>query len=202
MDLLNWFLGSAPTALRASGSNAAVVEDRYECLTSIAALYEYGDRVGGAALASLNYQNCNHIGSHLTCFMGTEGTLIIPDWSSHSRYIPAPGKTLKPWMQQAVKEQHDHFAAAAARFTKRDGIYQLLQDCPVRSQRRPAVPIIASLSPVMRKEWKEKKTDSFHLENFFDAVAANDPTKLNCPPEAAAPATLAFIDTVHTAEEG
>ncbi len=64
------------------------------------------------------------------------------------------------------------------------------------------VPLPGGLEPAVLKAWKEKSLSQQHLENFFDAVRAGDPTLLNCPPDVAYSSTKTLIDTVRIAEEG
>lgn len=159
IGIFGWFLGSDPSTLTALGG-ADYFPDR-EWYEDIMVMYDYQTRKGSAR-AFYQVLNTNGYGNYFERFMGDKGTLTISENLRQSYYMPEGGYEGPDWMAGVERVQ-------------RDGM-------PVI----PLGPAIAAKSPqtaAAMAQFEQKTIHQWHLENFFQAVRANDPSQLNCPVE-------------------
>jgi len=153
-------------------------------------------------MATYRVQNTGQFGIYFERFIGTEGTITISEWSNMCYYVPDTGKDVPEWAIEGLKKDSDDFAAAAIAFKKGDSVAGLIDKCPVLSQGTPAYSLLHGLSKDELTAWKDKPIHTHHLENFFEAVRADDPKKLNCPPEVAYPTAVAVLNAIPAVEQG
>jgi predicted dehydrogenase len=165
LDVCNWFLGTTPDAVLASG-DGRFYESR-DCLDNVMAVFEYGVgervvRVFSQILTTTNVggqRNFEH-------FLGTEASIKIaenPKWTAVYREPIAPdwdqwirrGYLAKPTPQEAQPQV--------------DGV-PLVRE--TRELETFEIPVVL-----------DKPRQQPHLENFFAAVRGTEP--LNCPADLA-----------------
>ncbi len=202
IDIFDWYLDSHPTALSAVASSPSKHAKQREWYENVFVTYEYEHCKNGKALATYRVQNTNGYGIYFERFMGTGGTITISEFPEMSYYVPAKGQESPKWAEKAQEEEAAAFAAAADKFKKGDNVGSLIEKCPILSQGSQATPLLGGLSGEELTAWKEKKIHTHHLENFFDAARADDPKKLNCPPEIAYPTAVAVLNAIPAVEAG
>jgi len=179
IDIYNWFLGSTPKSIMASGG-LDYYKDR-DWYDNAMVVYEYETARGPVRASYQVLTTTSAGGGYFEYFMGTEGSLRIsenpaytaafreanaPEWDKHLRdgivRMAAPKNaatpTLKPW----EKPRPGQAAAAAT----------------------PAVVDVRETAAL--SEWElpvqlDKAIHQPHLENFFDAI--RNGTALNSPGE-------------------
>lgn len=161
IDVFNWFLGTAPVAVEASGG-LDYYKDR-EWYDNILALLEY-KTPDGMARAFYQVINTSGYGGYYEVFMGDEGTLEISEDPRRGAIAREPDVKPKEWENEAKMVEHLGMAAI-----------QLKIGETLSPTGKPAMEKLAAES--------EKPVHQLHIENFVAAVLANDPTKLSCPPE-------------------
>ena len=178
IDIFSWFLHAEPKSVVAVGGKD-YYKDR-EWFENVMAIYEYETR-SGSARAFYQVLNTTGFGSYYERFHGDKGTITISESSKKCYYVPEVGASIPEWMSSAKR-------------VERDG--------------HQAIPFIDALTKKNSKAasdmatFKKKNVHQFHLENFFNAVRANDMNKLSCPGEAAYPTAVAVLNVIPAIEAG
>ena len=171
IDIFNWFLGTPPKSVIASGGM-----DYYkghEWYDNVMAIYEY-DTPAGVVRAFYQVLTTTSARGYYETFMGDEGTLQISEDARKCRVFAEGHLPLGAWDEWAKKgyliklpvEEQEQKPEAKGEMDAITSIYK-------------SPPQIGWLLPV---EF-EKSFHQAHLENFFDTVRGK--AKLNCPPEVA-----------------
>lgn len=171
IDIFNWFFGSAPTSVVASGGKD-YYED-YEWEDNVMAIYEF-DTPEGIARAFYQVLTTTSSLGFLERFMGTEATLAIseiPRWNNIYREYNAPDWDDLKTQGLLVKEGEDDAGAADTKVDVRMSPAPEKWDIPTPDDDKPL--------------------HMYHLENFFSAV--RDGTPLNCPADVAFPTAVAVL---------
>ncbi len=164
IDIYNWFLGTNPTSVIASGGTDYYDKANHEWYDTVLAIYEYQTSQG---IIRAFYQTIttNSNNGYFETFMGDEGTLNISESASRGAL----------YRQQAMAPDWDKWVKAG------------YLDEPVAQEQRPrtdaALDVRETVAPPSYTI-PVKLTDPYHkphLENFFDAVRGK--AKLNCPAE-------------------
>jgi predicted dehydrogenase len=166
IDIFNWFLGTTPSHVLASGGTDYYDPASHEWYDTVLAIYEY-QTAAGRARAYYKTQTTNGSQGYFETFMGDQGTLLLSESEatySGSIYRETSAPAWDEWVQkgyiampkiQAVKTEQ-----AEAALDVRESV----------SPDEHRIPI-ELLDPYHKP----------HLENFFNAIRGK--SKLNCPAE-------------------
>ncbi|MBI4976129.1 MAG: Gfo/Idh/MocA family oxidoreductase [Spirochaetes bacterium] len=176
IDIFSWFLGCEPSTVTANGS-ADYYPDR-EWYADVMAVYEYATSAGSVR-AFYQVLNTTSYGSYFERFHGDGGTIVISENAAMCYYVPEAEKELPGWLS-GVK--------------------------PVARDGMQVIPFLEALakkgsSAAAMKEYQEKNPHQFHLENFYDAVRANDKKKLTCPAEIAYGTAVSVLNVIPAIEK-
>jgi len=169
IDIFNWFLGTNPKSVIASGGTDYYEKITHEWYDTVMAIYEYDYEYeeGKKQTVRAFYQTIttNSSNGYYENFMGDEGTLQISESAGRGAIYREPSapdweKWVKAGFLNAPAQQISDSTDAA--LDMRETIAPPAYDLPVKM---------------------EKKYHQPHLENFFDAIRGK--AKLNCPPEVA-----------------
>jgi len=158
IDVFNWFLGTPPSSVVASGGRDYYEDDREWC-DSIMAIYDYPTQ-DGVVRAFYQVLNTTSFGGYYETFMGDRGTINISEDLSKCFYIPEPTKAPPEWVDKADRVEKMGTSAI-----------QLIGESrkEEEGEREAIVPELP------------KPIHQLHLENFFNAIREGTP--LSCPPE-------------------
>ena len=158
IDVFNWFLGTPPSSVVASGGKDYYEDDREWC-DSIMAIYDYPTQ-DGVVRAFYQVLNTTSFGGYYETFMGDRGTISISEDLSKCFYIPEPTKAPPEWVDKADRVEKMGTSAI-----------QLIGESrkEEEGEREAIVPELP------------KPIHQLHLENFFNAIREGTP--LSCPPE-------------------
>ena len=166
IDIYNWFLGTAPSHVMASGGLDYHDPKTHEWYDTVMAVYEY-ETSAGTVRAYYQTQTTNGSQGYFENFMGDQGTLVISESEANnpgSLYRDPNAPAWDEWVQkgyvsapnlQEVKQKDEEVALDV-----RESVSPDLHGVPV----------------VLRDPYHQP-----HLQNFFDAVRGE--AKLNCPAE-------------------
>lgn len=179
IDIFNWFFGSNPVSVMASGGKDYYTD--YEWEDNAMAIYEYMTDQGMARAFYQVLTTTSSLG-FLERFMGTEATLAIsenPRWNQVYREV-----TAEPW---------DDY--------KKNGLLLKEGDEDETEGDEPKVDIRMSPAP---EKWElpvvvEKPLHMPHLENFFAAVRGEG--TLNCPADVAFPTAVTVLKVNEAVEK-
>jgi len=165
IDVFNWFLGTPPRSIMASGGTDYYDKKNHQWYDNIMAIYEY--EVGQKTIRAF-YQTIttNSSQGHFEKFMGNEGTLIVSEASGASAIYREEWVPAMKW-DEWVKKGY---------LVKTEGISHPSDDDSALDV-RPSVAVAQYGFPVKT----DKPYHQLHLENFFDAIRGKE--KLNCPAE-------------------
>jgi predicted dehydrogenase len=166
IDIFNWFFGTNPSHVLASGGTDYYEPATHEWYDTVLAIYEY-KTASGTARAYYKTQTTNGSLGYFETFMGDQGTLVLSESEatlsgSIYREISAP-----PWDEWVQK---GYIAAPKEQAVKQEDAQALLDVRESVSPDEHRIPI--------------ELTDPYHkphLENFFNAIRGT--AKLNCPAE-------------------
>ncbi len=163
VDVFNWFLHTAPTAVQATGGRDYY--DTGETYDNVLALYDY-QTPAGAVRGQYQVLNTTSHGGFYETFMGDQGSMVVSEDSRKGfifREVRAPATE---WEDEAAKIE----AMGAQAIELKVGESLL----PDGTKDPKAVKLAAQA---------KKPVHQLHLENFFDAIKGTG--KLTCPPEIA-----------------
>ncbi len=163
IDIFNWYLGTPPKSVIASGGTDYYDKKTHEWYDTVIAIYEYQTKEG-TVRAIYKTLTTNGYGGYFELFMGIEGTLEISESSGRSNVYPDPANApdWDKWVKLNFLE-----APVEEEKPEADAIVDLRE-----SPTPPSYGIPAKM---------DKPYHQPHLENFFDAVRGKG--KLNCPAE-------------------
>ncbi len=165
IDIYNWFLGTKPISVMASGGTDYYDKKTHEWYDNVMAIYEYQTK-NGVVRAFYQTLTTNSNNGYFETFMGDQGTLCISESAGRGavyREVTAPewDKWVKAGFLLAPAKQEEK--------PKTDAVMDV---------RETAAPSAYELAVKMDKKYHHP-----HLENFFNAVRGKE--KLNCPAEEA-----------------
>ena len=171
IDIFNWFLGTPPKSVMASGGMDYY--EGHEWYDNVMAIYEF-DTPAGVVRAFYQVLTTTSARGYYETFMGDEGTLQLSEDPRKCRVYAEGHLPLGAWDKWAKKgyliklpaEEQEQKPEAKGEMDAITSVYK-------------SPPQIGWLMPVE----VEKSYHQAHLENFFDAVRGK--AKLNCPPEVA-----------------
>jgi len=167
IDIYNWFLGTPPSHVMASGGLDYHDPKGHEWYDTVMAIYEY-ETADGPVRAYYQTQTTNGSQGYFENFMGDRGTLLISE--SETNY---PGLLYRDPNAPAWDEWIRRGWVSAPRVVEKEAEEGASSVVDVRESVSPdqhRVPV------VLRDPYHQP-----HLENFFDAVRGGG--KLNCPAE-------------------
>jgi len=168
IDIYNWFLGSNPTRVMASGGLLYHDPKTHEWYDTVMAVYDY-DTPAGPVKAYYQTQTTNGSQGYFENFMGDQGTLLISESELNYAgrvYRDPNAPAWDQWVQkgyltapkiQEVQEKAEESSA-------------------ILDVRESASPDEHKVPVVLRDPYHQP-----HLQNFFNAVRGK--AKLNCPAE-------------------
>jgi predicted dehydrogenase len=185
IDVINWFLGTAPKSITASGGTYYYDNETHQWYDTVMAILQYETEKGKVS-AQFQSVTTNGYGGHFEVFMGDEGSLELSESLSRGGVYRSPQiRDWDKWVRlgflgseatQKVDEQGE----------EEEGVVNVQETKP------PAKYDI----PVELKDPHHKA----HLENFFDAVRGK--ASLNCPAETAYASTVTALNINEAIESG
>jgi predicted dehydrogenase len=166
IDIYNWFLGTPPAHVIASGGLDYHDPKTHEWYDTVMAIYEYETKAGPVR-AYYQTQTTNGSQGYFETFMGDQGTLVISE--SEANY---PGRLYRDPNAPAWDEWVRRGWVTAPKLQEREQ-----EDEPAVLDVRESVSPDEHLVPVVLRDPYHQP----HLENFFGAVRGQ--ATLNCPAE-------------------
>jgi predicted dehydrogenase len=184
IDIFNWFLGSKPGSVMASGGTDYYSTDTHEWYDTVMAVYTYPTPTG-TVRAFYQTITTNGFGGYYELFQGDQGSLEIsesgarakvyrdvanaPDWGSFVKrgLLLAPTEDPKPATQPGV----------------------------VLDVRETAAPPSYALPVQSTKLYHQP-----HLENFFDSIRGR--ARLNCPADVGYESAVTVLKVNEAVESG
>jgi len=167
IDIYNWFLGTSPSHVMASGGTDYHDPKTHEWYDTAMVIYEY-KTAQGPVRAYYQTQTTNGSQGYFETFMGDQGTLIVSE--SEANY---PGFLYRDPNAPAWDEwiRKGYVSAPKLQEAKEE------EEGAVLDVRESVSPDQHRIPVVLRDPYHQP-----HLQNFFDAVRGT--AKLNCPAEA------------------
>ena len=166
IDIYNWFLGTPPAHVIASGGLDYHDPKTHEWYDTVMAIYEYETKAGPVR-AYYQTQTTNGSQGYFETFMGDQGTLVISE--SEANY---PGRLYRDPNAPAWDEWVRRGWVTAPKLQELEQ-----EDEPAVLDVRESVSPDEHLVPVVLRDPYHQP----HLENFFGAVRGK--ATLNCPAE-------------------
>ena len=175
IDIFNWFLGTPPTTVMASGGNDYY--KNHEWFDNAMVLFQY-DRPEGVTRAFYQVQTTTSAGGgYFEQFMGTEGTIKMSEDPKYTAiYREARGPDWEKWINL-------HYLAEGAADTSSDNS----ADSDTKVDARETAVLASYQLPVVLN----KPPHQPHLENFFNSIHGK--TTLNCPADEAFRSEIAIF---------
>jgi len=179
IDIFSWYVGVEPHSVQAVGGDD-YWPDR-EWYEDVMCLYEYKPKAGPSVRGFYQVQSTNGFGHYYERFMGDKGTITMSEDHRKCTFVPERGTPVPAWMEN-------------------------VQTVDIGgTQAYPLIECIKAKGPQGVKDmevWKVTNIHQFHLMNFFNAVRANDPKKLSCPPSVGYPTAVAVLNVIPAIEKG
>jgi predicted dehydrogenase len=163
IDIYNWFLGSEPKSVIASGGTDYYDKKTHEWYDIIMAVYEYETKQG-TVRAFYQTLTTNSNGGYFETFMGDEGTLTISESAGRGAIYR---EQAAPQWDKWVKAGYVNEPAKKEEKSETGAVLDV-QETPL--------PPAYELPVIMTQKYHQP-----HLKNFFDAIRGK--AKLNCPAE-------------------
>ncbi len=176
IDIYNWFLGTPPQAVLATGG-VDYYQDK-EWWDSVMAVYDY-KTAAGMVRAFYQVQTTTRAGiGYYEYFMGTEGCLRMSEDKNITRlYREDSAPDWKSWERAGLITE-------ALRVKKGPSLNELAWWDQMRGHSVVDARATADLDAfVLNAHLGDKRIHQPHLENFFDAIRKGTP--LNCPADTA-----------------
>jgi len=172
IDVYNWFLGTRPAAVLASGCTNYYRTEDFEWPDAVMAICEY-DTPQGPLRAYYQILSANRSFAYFETFLGDQGVLAISEDSNRGEVYKEPQANQGPWTR--CVELGYLKAPAQQQPAQRD--YSLPMYIVVAESPPPLKQPPYELAMKMDRPWHQP-----HLENFFDAIRGK--AELNCPGQA------------------
>ncbi len=166
IDIFNWFLGTAPSHVMASGGNDYHDRATHEWYDTVMAIYEY-DTKAGPARAYYQTQTTNGSQGYFENFMGDQGTLVISESEANNPGLLYRDPNAPAWDEWIRKG----YVSAPKLQERKQGDAEAVLDV-----RESVSPDQHSVPVVLRDPYHQP-----HLQNFFDSIRGT--ARLNCPAE-------------------
>ncbi|MFH1746325.1 MAG: Gfo/Idh/MocA family oxidoreductase [Planctomycetota bacterium] len=183
IDVFNWFLGTRPKTVLASGGLDFYTEQKdRDWYDNVLTIYEY-DTPAGPVRAFYQILNTTSHGGFFETFMGNEGSLTVSE---------VPEKNLM-FREKAAKRREWEDEAAKVESMGRDAIELKIGETltPEGEKTEEAQQMLAEA---------KKPPHQLHLENFFNAIRKGTP--LNCPAELAFEVCVSVLHANDAVESG
>jgi len=166
IDIYNWFLGTNPSYVLASGGLDYHDPKTHEWYDTVMAVYEY-ETEAGTVRAYYQTQTTNGSQGYFENFMGDQGTLVVSESELNYPGLLYRDPNAPPWDEWVRK---GYVAAPKVQERKPE------EEVAVLDVRESVSPDEHRVPVVLRDPYHQP-----HLQNFFDAVRGK--AKLNCPAE-------------------
>ena len=166
IDIYNWFLGTPPAHVMASGGLDYYDPKTHEWYDTVMAIYEY-ETPGGTVRAYYQTQTTNGSQGYFENFMGDQGTLVISESEANNPgflYRDPNAPAWDEWVQKG------YVSAPKLQEVKEKDEEAVLDVRESVSPDQHRVPV------VLRDPYHQP-----HLQNFFDSIRGT--ARLNCPAE-------------------
>lgn len=183
IDIFNWFLGSRPTSVMASGGTDYYSKDTHEWYDTVMAVFEYATSAG-TVRAFYQTITTNGFGGYYELFLGDQGSLEISESGARANVFrdianaPDWGSLVKKGLLKAPKEEPP---------AQQPGV--------VLDVRETAPPPSYALPVQSTKLYHQP-----HLENFFDTIRGR--AKLNCPGDVGYETAVTVLKVNEAVESG
>jgi predicted dehydrogenase len=166
IDIYNWFLGTGPSYVMASGGNDYHDPKTHEWYDTVMAVYEYETKAG-TVRAYYQTQTTNGSQGYFENFMGDQGTLVLSESEANYPGFLYRDPNAPPWDEWVRK---GYVSAPKVQEAKPEGEEATLD------VRESVSPDLHRVPVVLRDPYHQP-----HLENFFDSIRGT--AKLHCPAE-------------------
>lgn len=163
IDIFSWFLHTPPKSLMASGG--ADYYPNREWYDNVMTIYEYATK-DTTVRAFYQVLNTSSYGGFFECFMGDEGTMVISENADIGSVVREFRAKKREWEDESEKIE---------KMGKEAIELKLGETLDPSGKRSPEAEKMMANA--------KKPVHQLHLENFFNAVRANDASLLTCPPE-------------------
>ncbi|MBC8468463.1 MAG: Gfo/Idh/MocA family oxidoreductase [Planctomycetes bacterium] len=210
IDVINWFLGTNPISVMASGRTSYLDKKMHQWYDTMMAVYEYETDQGPICVY---YQILSHNRSDgcFERFFGEQGTLELSETANRAIVFPELMNSDNKVWARSVKEGclvgHDEMMKMIDKLTVEqvariffveeslplppiDNIHDMAKGIIRHANRR-----VLTVPVEMNKPFHQP-----HLENFFDAIRGK--ARLNCPAEVGYETAVAVLKVNEAAEAG
>jgi len=191
IDVFNWFLGTNPSSVMASGHTSYLDEKTHQWYDTVMAVYEY-ETDQGPICVYYQILSSNRSDGYFERFLGDQGTLEVSETANRTMVFPelmnsdnkvwarcvkegclvGPDEMMKMIDKLTVEQIASLFFVAESLH-----IPQSLNDRNlIKGITRSVNPRVLTVPVEMKKPIHQP-----HLENFFDAIRGR--AQLNCPAE-------------------
>ncbi len=194
VDVFNWFLGSSPVSVIASGNTSHLDRHTHQWYDTVMAIYEY-ETVSGPVCAYYQILSSNRNGGYSEKFMGDRGTLTISQADYLTKIEPELMNSKYEDWAWYVKEGRLRGPEEIMQRIDELTIPQLIKLLTV-SETPPGRRLLELSLPVkLNKPYHQP-----HLENFFDTIRGK--ATLNCPAEVGYKTAVAVLKVNEAVEAG
>jgi len=182
IDIFNWFLGTRPKSVMASGGTDYYDKKTHEWYDSVFVIYEYETQQGNVrAVYQTITTNSNQ--GYYEIFMGDEGTLLISESAGRGAIFREPtAPEWNKWVKMgylSAQQEDEQTAQTGAVLDVRETVAPPAHELPVKFN-----------DPYHKP----------HLENFLDAIRGM--AELNCPPEVGYETAVTVLKLTQAVEAG
>jgi predicted dehydrogenase len=182
VDVLNWYMGTPPKSILASGGVAYYSPENHQMPDTVMAVLEYEIPKRNVRAMYQSINNNSNFG-YLESFMGDQGTLYITEATGRTKVYREPAA---PDWDKWVKIGY-------------------LDSPVVKEKEKTSEAVLDIQESVLPPEYNipVQLNDSVfkpHLENFFNAIRGSEP--LNCPAEIAFQSTVTTLKILEAIESG
>jgi predicted dehydrogenase len=210
IDVFNWFLGGAPSAVMASGHTCHLHKENRQWYDTVMVVYEY-ETDEGPVSASYQILSSNRHNGYFERFMGERGTLEVSENPYRALAFPQIMTLTDESWARCVKERdlvgpdelmnkidmltleqirHSLSVGESIRFPPHPKVRNLIQGVTWSGSRHVlTVPVEFRMT-----------SHHLHLKNFFDAVRGR--AELNCPAEVGYQTTVSVLKINEAVEAG
>ena len=176
VDVLNWFLGTAPKTITATGGTYYYDKKTHQWYDTVMAILEYETNKGPVS-AQFQSITTNGYGGHFEVFMGDEGSLELSESPARGGVYRSPQiRDWDKWVRLGFLER------------------EATQKVDEESEEEETVVNVMESKPPAKYDIPVELKDPLHkahLDNFFDALRGT--ANLNCPAETAYAGTVTAL---------
>jgi predicted dehydrogenase len=205
IDVINWFLGTNPSSVTASGHTIYLDKNTHEWYDTVMAVYEYQTEQG-PALAHYLILSSNRSGGDFERLLGDQGTLEVSETANRATVLPELWNSDNKVWARRVKEgllvAHDEMMNMIDQLTVEQVANKFFVGESLPMPRGLVKDTVWSGNHRLLKVPIEmnKPFHQPHLENFFDAIRGR--ATLNCPAEVGYKTTVVVLKVNEAVQAG